>query len=205
MYGKARNQEKETKEIGLFVIKHSNPVNRLNAIWIMLAVIFFDQLTKILIRVKMPIFQAMPVAENVFGELFRISHVKNDGAAFSLSLPNPAYNRIFLISITIVAIALIAYMLYKAAHKIQVIAYGLVLGGAIGNLIDRVIFGVVTDFIDVDFPDFIMHRFPVFNIADTAINIAMVLLIIDILFIQENKRIRDNNVTDSSPIGDKES
>ena len=187
------------------MIKLTNPINRMNAIWIMLAVIFLDQLTKILIRVKIPLFQAIPVAESVFGDIFRISHVKNDGAAFSLSLPNPAFNRVFLISVTVIAVALIVYMLYKATHKIQIIAYGLVLGGAIGNLIDRVMFGVVTDFIDVDFPDFIMHRFPVFNIADTAINIAMVLLIIDILFIQETKQIRDNNMTDSSPVGDKES
>ena len=61
----------------------------------------------------------------------------------------------------------------------------MVLGGALGNLIDRVLFGPVTDFFSMDFPDFIMERFPVFNIADSSIFIGVVLLIIDMLFIKD--------------------
>ncbi|MDD2361314.1 MAG: signal peptidase II, partial [Syntrophaceticus schinkii] len=68
---------------------------------------------------------------------------------------------------------------------IQVIAFGLVMGGAWGNLIDRVLYGGVTDFINVDFPDFIMERFTIFNIADSAIFIAVTLLIIDMLFVKD--------------------
>jgi signal peptidase II len=61
----------------------------------------------------------------------------------------------------------------------------LILGGALGNLIDRVLFGPVTDFFSMDFPDFIMERFPVFNIADSSIFIGVVLMIIDMLFIKD--------------------
>ncbi|MGC9362752.1 MAG: signal peptidase II, partial [Candidatus Syntrophosphaera sp.] len=101
---------------------------------------------------------------------------------------NPLWNKAFFITTTVVAILFILWLLRRATHKIQVVAFGMVLGGAIGNnLIDRPIFGSVTDFISVDIPNIIrgMDRFPVFNVADSAIFIAMCLLIIDILFIRD--------------------
>ena len=60
----------------------------------------------------------------------------------------------------------------------------MILGGAIGNLTDRIIFGSVTDFIWCDFPDFIMQRWPIFNIADSSIVIAMILLFISTIFLK---------------------
>jgi signal peptidase II len=104
-----------------------------------------------------------------FGDTFLLIKVENPGAAFSIGLGNDLVNRIYFISITVIVVGLIIYLLRRAQHQIQVIAFGLILGGAIGNLIDRVLFGPVTDFFSMDFPDFIMERFPVFNIADSAI------------------------------------
>lgn len=156
------------------------PINikKIYALWIMLIVLILDQLTKVLVRSRMELYSSI----DLIGKTLRLSHVENDGAAFSLSLPNPSYNRIFFIIVTLIALGFVLYLLYKAVHRIQVFAFGLVLGGAIGNLIDRIRYGRVTDFIDADFPDFIMQRWPVFNIADSAIVIAMVLIIIDVIF-----------------------
>ncbi len=155
---------------------------------IMAVVILLDQATKILIRNTIPEGGWIIVGEKVFGDTFQICHLMNDGAAFSLSLPNPLWNKAFFITTTVVAIFFILWLLHRATHKIQVVAFGMVLGGAIGNnLIDRPIFGAVTDFISIDIPNVIrgMDRFPVFNLADSAIFIAMCLLIIDIVFIRD--------------------
>ncbi len=158
-----------------------NEIKKTPAILFMLIVLVLDQVTKTLIRVNMELYSSI----DVLGKTLRLSHVVNDGAAFSISLPNPTYNRIFFIGTSVLALGFIIYMLIKATHRIQVIAFGLVMGGAIGNLIDRIMFGHVTDFIDADFPDFIMHRWPVFNIADSAIVIAMILIVIDVVFIKD--------------------
>lgn len=152
---------------------------------VMAVVIILDQISKILTRAYTELGESFVIWGKTFGETFRFTHLQNTGAAFSLSLPNPTFNRVFFISVSVLAVIFILYLLFKATHRIQVWAFGLVLGGAIGNLIDRILLGGVTDFVDVDFPDFIMYRFPVFNIADSAIFIAMCLLIFDMVFIKD--------------------
>jgi signal peptidase II len=69
-------------------------------------------------------------------------------------------------------------------------SYSLIIGGAIGNLIDRLAFGSVTDFFDVDFPDFLMERWPVFNIADSSIVIAITILLIYTIFFESRRKRR---------------
>ncbi|HNV92402.1 MAG TPA: signal peptidase II [Candidatus Cloacimonas sp.] len=156
------------------------------AYFLMMLIVVMDQLTKTLVRVNMKLYEHIPLLEGLFGDTFLLIKVENPGAAFSIGLGNDLVNRIFFISITVIVVGLIIYLLRRAQHQIQVIAFGLILGGAIGNLIDRVLFGPVTDFFSMDFPDFIMERFPVFNIADSAIFIGVCLLIIDMLFIKDN-------------------
>lgn len=156
----------------------------------MAAVIILDQVSKFLVRVNIPKGEWITVGEKLWGEFLQIGHLENTGAAFSLSLPNPMWNRAFFIGTSVLAVIFIIWLLSRATHKIQVTAFGLVLGGAIGNnLIDRPIFGAVTDFLNFDIPDLIkgMERFPVFNIADSAIFIGMCLLIIDVIFISGKK------------------
>lgn len=154
---------------------------------IMLIVVFLDQITKVLTRHFTVEGETFVVWGKLFGETFRFTHLTNTGAAFSIGLSNPLYNRIIFSLIAFIAIGFIIFLLTRVTHRIQVYAFGLVLGGAIGNLIDRVLLGGVTDFIDVDFPDFIMYRWPVFNIADSAVFIAMTLMVIDMIFIREEK------------------
>ena len=155
------------------------------AYFIMLLVLVLDQLTKTLVRVNMEMYELIPLGQNLFGDTFRLIRVQNTGAAFSFGIGSDLVNRIFFIGVTLLVVAIIIFLLYYAQHKIQVFAYGLILGGAFGNLIDRVLFGPVTDFFSMDFPDFIMERFPVYNVADSAIFIGVVLLIIDMLFIKD--------------------
>ncbi len=163
---------------------------RYPAFIIMAAVIVLDQMSKILVRKYIPMGKWITVGERLWGDFLQIGHLENTGAAFSLSLPNPLWNKAFFIGTSVLAVVFILWLLSRATHKIQVVAFGLVLGGAIGNnLIDRPILGAVTDFISFDIPDLIrgMERFPVFNIADSAIFIAMCLLIVDMIFLSGKK------------------
>ncbi len=156
-----------------------------SAYLIMLVILIADQITKVIVRASIELHHSVPVLSGIFGDTFMFTHVTNTGAAFSIGFSSDVVNRIFFITTTLLAIVFIIYLLYQSTHRIQVIAFGLVMGGAIGNLIDRIIMGGVTDFINVDFPDFIMHRFPIFNIADSSIFIAVCLLIIDMFFIKD--------------------
>lgn len=155
------------------------------AFLVMMIILVADQFTKVLVRLNMEMSHSIPVLENIFGHTFMLTHVNNTGAAFSIGFSSAVVNRIFFITITLLALVFIVYLLYQSIHRIQVLAFGLVMGGALGNLIDRILHGGVTDFINVDFPDFIMQRFPIFNIADSAIFIAVCLLIIDMFFIKD--------------------
>lgn len=152
---------------------------------VMLIVIVLDQLSKYVVRAHLELHHSIPILEKLFGDTFMFTHVRNTGAAFSIGFSSDLTNRIFFIITTLFALVLILYLLYQSTHRLQVFAFGLVLGGAVGNLIDRILLGGVTDFINVDFPDFIMERFPIFNIADSCIFIAVCLLIYDILFIKD--------------------
>lgn len=154
---------------------------------IMLIVLVLDQLTKTLVRVNMELYEIIPLWESFWGDTFMLIKVENTGAAFSIGLGNELLNRIIFIIITVLVTGLIIYLLRRAQHKIQVVAFGFILGGAMGNLIDRVIFGPVTDFFSMDFPDFIMERFPIFNIADSSIFIGVCLLLIDMIFIKDKE------------------
>jgi signal peptidase II len=150
-------------------------------LWVAIIIILLDQFTKIVVKMTLPLYQSKPV----LGDLIMLSHVQNTGAAFSLSLGSPAFNRGFFIIMTILALCFVAYLMYKSTTKLQRISLSMILGGAIGNLLDRILFGAVTDFIDVDFPNFIMQRWPVFNVADSSVFIAIGLLILDLLIHRE--------------------
>ncbi|HRC62445.1 MAG TPA: signal peptidase II [Dehalococcoidia bacterium] len=135
-------------------------------LFIVLAVIVADQLTKALVRGRLSEGEAWPSKD----ALLAISHVENSGAAFGIFQGGGA----FLLGAAAVGVAaIIVYMLLAPpAQRLYVAALSLILGGAIGNLTDRLAKGTVTDFIDPT-------HYPAFNIADSAIVcgvIAVVLL-----------------------------
>ncbi|MCL1826568.1 MAG: signal peptidase II, partial [Candidatus Cloacimonetes bacterium] len=148
-------------------------------LYISLYTIVFDQLSKIAVRTYMP-DREIPV----IGEFFKLTHVQNSGAAFSLSIGSEVTNRIVFSIVTFFMIFVILYLLSQSKHFLEKISYSLIIGGAIGNLADRALLGSVTDFLDFDFFtinikrfDFYMDRWPIFNIADSSIVVAISLLL----------------------------
>ena len=145
---------------------------RLYYIFISVIIIFADQITKYLIGIN---FHSI---YNVNLILFSLDYVKNDGAAFNIL----SGNRIFLSLISIIISFLLLYLILikNNISKIELISYSFILGGTIGNGIDRLSKGYVIDFINLNF-----INFPVFNIADISINIGFILILYS--FIKDKK------------------
>jgi signal peptidase II len=134
--------------------------------------LFLDQLTKFLIRANFAEHESVPL---IGEQLVRLTYLQNPGIAFGLtflSLP------VLLIFGWTASIALAVY-LFQLARRRDLLRWPvlLFLAGAVGNSIDRTLFGKVTDFVDVDFPDFLMDRWAVFNVADSCVTIGIILMI----------------------------
>jgi|RhiMethySRZTD1v2_1073278.scaffolds.fasta_scaffold63150_5 signal peptidase II len=148
------------------------------------AVVVCDQITKLYVdAVMLPHHmwphQSIPVIENYV----RITYVRNPGVAFGLfSQVDPRIVRPFLLGLSAVAV-LVIILIYRGTPADRVLvrlAFSLVLGGAIGNLIDRLRFNEVIDFLDVHWYHY--YHWPAFNIADAAITVGVTLLCWDLLF-----------------------
>lgn len=150
-------------------------------------VVALDQLTKSWVRSNIALNEAIPV----WGRL-TLANVRNTGSAFGLFV-NQAFLLTLIAAVGIVAI-LIFYKYFSKSNWLGVTGLSLVLGGAVGNLIDRIRFGYVTDFIDVLlWGDF---HWPTFNVADSAITVGSIVLIFFILFTfgkSDGKTARDRD------------
>jgi signal peptidase II len=144
---------------------------------LMAAVIGLDQATKLLVARQLELHEYVPLVDG----LLSLSHVRNRGAAFGLlsdwDLP---YQSALLSALSIAALGAIAVYFFRlpAAARLPRLALALVLGGAVGNLIDRVRLGYVVDFVHVYWRQ---HQWPDFNVADSAITVGVTLLVLDIL------------------------
>ena len=155
-------------------------------------IVVFDQLTKLYIDRNYLLHQSLTVIEN----FFNITYVRNKGAAFGI-LSDSAIRIPFFIGITLVALVGILWYLSKltATQKLLNLALSLIFAGALGNLIDRVRFGEVIDFLDVHW---YRHHWPAFNVADSAICIGVGLLLLDLWFEErEKKRQHDTSGANS--------
>lgn len=123
---------------------------------------------------------------NILGDFFRITYTRNSGAVFGISIGSGILNQILFIIISIIAICILIYLFLKDTHPLANMGFTLILSGAVGNLIDRIAFGNVTDFLDFDFPDFIISRWYIFNIADSCIVIGVIILVIYYGFIESS-------------------
>jgi signal peptidase II len=112
--------------------------------------------------------------------VFQFTLLHNTGAAFSFLADHSGWQRWFLVAVSTVVGSVIAAWLYRVRNeeKLLALALSLILGGAIGNLVDRVVAGYVVDFIVVHYENWF---FPAFNIADSAITVGAALLIFDML------------------------
>lgn len=153
-------------------------ISAFKALWFSLFIVILDQLTKIWVRSDMTPGES----RRVLGDsLFRLTFVENTGVAFGLQAGSP----IFLALFSVAASVLLIFLLVQPPStypKMVRITLSLILGGAVGNLIDRVLFGRVTDFLDFDFPDFIMTRWPVFNVADSAVTLGLTVWCLYLVF-----------------------
>jgi signal peptidase II len=153
----------------------------------------------------------------VFGDWFRLTYILNPGGAFGVRWGHQG----FYFAAALLVIAWIGWHLWShgTARRLSNWALALILGGAIGNLIDRVILGQVIDFIDVEFPnmripafDFgllrhpgvFMDRWPTFNIADSAVTVGVIILVITLFYdpvLQRRSAPAAPPITNNGPMG----
>ena len=142
-----------------------------------LSVLLLDQTTKAMVVSRMTLWSSAPVVPG----FFHITLVRNKGALFGLfqDLPDPYRGTLFTI-VPVLAIILMLVFQYRTTIHDTATQTGLalILGGAFGNLVDRLRLGYVTDFLDVFVGD---HHWPAFNVADSCISIGVALLLFDLL------------------------
>ena len=146
------------------------------SILFVILLVILDQASKIYLTL---VNKTSPIDLEVIRGFFRITYTCNDGAAFSILKGK----RVFFIIMTIIVVFLIVYYLLKnKVYWVEKYSLLLIISGAVGNLIDRIMYGYVIDFLD-----FIIfgYDFPVFNIADSFITIGAIGLIISILFLNK--------------------
>ena len=150
---------------------------RLRAGMLIAGVVALDRATKLYVRAYVSPVDVYPVIPR----FFNIVHTENPGAAFGMFSDSPTeWRGILLVGISAAVMAILGVMLWRmAAAQSQVMSTGLALvfGGALGNLVDRLFRGTVTDFLQLFFGS---YEFPSFNAADSAISVGAVLLLIDL-------------------------
>ncbi len=157
---------------------------------IFIVVFTSDQITKMAVRHHMHVGESRPVLENVTGPLIRITYVENPGIAFGIRVRNGSLFTVFSI---IACIGIIGYFILHWREGIGVkVAMTLILGGACGNLLDRILYKQVVDFMDVGINNHL--RWPVFNVADSAVVIGMVILFYTVMVSEKKKALQQENV-----------
>ena len=161
------------------------------------AVVGLDQLTKALVVRAIGLHDYVPLVDG----LASLSHVRNHGAAFGLlSDWNLPYQSLLLSVLSLTALAAIAtyFLRLPPTARLPRLALALVLGGAIGNVIDRLRLGYVVDFVHVYWRE---YQWPDFNVADSAITVGVALLVIDILSSPEAEPQGSAAIDTATPAG----
>jgi signal peptidase II len=152
-------------------------------------VLVLDQASKLHIDYHFRLHESVTVIEN----FLNIVHVRNQGAAFGFLADSPFRLPFFITVALVAAVAILWYLHHlRADQRLLQFALSLVFAGAIGNLIDRIRLGEVIDFIDVHW---YQYHWPAFNVADSAISVGVVLLLID--FWREERRNRKDQAQNS--------
>lgn len=143
-----------------------------------LLVLLLDRLSKWLVATRIELHDVTQVIPG----FFRITHVENPGAAFGIFSESPSqWKLMLLILFSMAALVVVSLLLWKNSHSMSSTGFGLalILGGALGNLWDRLISGRVVDFLDFYLGS---YHWPAFNLADSAIVIGALLLVGEIVF-----------------------
>lgn len=142
-------------------------------LWLSLLSLILDQASKLAVAGSMQLFESIPLLPS-----FNLTYVHNTGAAFSFLSDAGGWQRWLFAGLALIVSSFITvWLLRLQKHEtLLAVALSLVLGGAIGNLIDRVAYGYVIDFLDVYYQDW---HWPAFNIADSAICIGVALMVLE--------------------------
>jgi len=141
-------------------------------------VIIIDQITKAVILSFIPLYRSIAVVPRFFS----LTHIQNPGGAFGfMSNQSSSLLNIIFLFVASLAICLVFYFYINTPKKYNLLSTGfaLIFGGAIGNMIDRIRFGKVVDFLDFYIGDF---HWPAFNVADSAISVGIVIFLFHLLF-----------------------
>ncbi len=142
-------------------------------LWLSLLALVLDQASKLIIDSSMQLYQSIPVIP-----FFNLTYVHNTGAAFSFLSEAGGWQRWFFAGLALVISVVIAVWLSRLQkyETLLAAALSLILGGAVGNLIDRLAYGYVIDFLDVYYGT---RHWPAFNIADSAITLGVMLMLVE--------------------------
>ena len=143
-------------------------------------IVIIDQISKYLIRSTMELHETIPLIK----DFFHLTYVSNDGMAFGINFPGGIY--IFTIASFILTIFLIGYLWYERKSNIILrISLALIIAGAIGNFIDRAMYREVVDMFDFIFWG---YHWYIFNVADSAVTVGMIIYLIYSFFLQPKKQ-----------------
>jgi len=141
-------------------------------------VLIFDQITKAIVMDAMPLYESIAVIPG----FFNLTHIHNPGGAFGfLARQSAGVRHLVFIFLSSVAICLIFYFYRRTprSHPLLAGGFALIMGGAVGNLIDRIRFGKVVDFLDLYIGK---YHWPAFNLADSAISVGIGIFVYHIVF-----------------------
>ncbi len=146
-----------------------------------------DQISKIWIRGRLAEGESLDFVPGAI----HLEHVRNFGAAWGVL----SGQKWLLILFTLVVIGVIVHSAREvtARSKVAALGFGLILGGAVGNLLDRILFGHVTDFFDLDTPFRALQTFPVFNVADSALTVGVILMLLSLFLKPHPARIQTSS------------
>ncbi|MGR8930056.1 MAG: signal peptidase II [Gammaproteobacteria bacterium] len=142
-------------------------------LWVSLLVLILDQASKLAVDASMQLYESIPLMP-----YFNLTYAHNTGAAFSFLAEAGGWQRWLFAGLAFVMSGIIVVWLLRLREQenLLAVALSMVLGGAVGNLIDRVAYGYVIDFLDVYYQN---HHWPAFNIADSAICIGVGLMLLE--------------------------
>jgi signal peptidase II len=166
---------------------HAAPPPRRLEIWLPILIVAVDQLTKAVVRAMVPLHESVTIVPGFMD----FTHVRNTGAAFGiLNLAEFPFKTVLIAVIATAALIGVGIYAASLAHHQLVARIGLalIIGGAAGNLLDRIVAGSVVDFVDVYWRS---YHFWAFNVADSAISIGVAIMILDMLGVQQTQRNRD--------------
>ncbi len=150
-------------------------------LWLSAFVLLLDQVTKKWVEASLLVYESIPLTD-----FFNLTLAYNEGAAFSFLSDQGGWQRwFFSVTALLVSAVLVVWLARLRDERLLAVSLSLVIGGAIGNLVDRLAFGHVVDFLDFHYAG---YHWPAFNVADIAISVGVALLFFDALFGSERRR-----------------